>query len=175
MAYSVVGQPLADIPLDCIALATMHIILGITKKIYEWLLKLFTTLEHLEEQKNKGRTTYQFRQVVEEAIKNSNRYVEFLKSEFKAEVESIDSKRAETEHLMAEIAKTEKTLSTAKLGKRQNTWVRKLQILKEQCEINKTTEDELAFYEQFIYQMWLAKSTAENLKEIAKEHGGGGC
>ena len=65
-----------------------------------------------------------------------------------------------------------RTLSTAKLGKRQNAWARNLQILKEQCEINKTMEDELAFYEQFIYQIWLAESTAEYLKEIVKEHGG---
>ena len=31
MSYNIVGLPLADIPLDCIPLASMHIILGFTK------------------------------------------------------------------------------------------------------------------------------------------------
>ena len=53
MSHSIVGLPLADIPLDCIALASMHIILGFTKKIYEWLLNLFTAIEHLEEKKQR--------------------------------------------------------------------------------------------------------------------------
>ena len=126
----------------------------------------------MEEQKNKGQTTYQFRQAVEDAIDNSNRYVEFLTAKFKDEVEVIDSKRSETDHLIAEIAKTEKNISTARLGKRLNTWVRKLQILKEQCEINRTTEKEMKFYAQFVHLVWLAKSTAEHLGEIVKQHGG---
>ena len=73
---------------------------------------------------------------------------------------------------MAEIAKTEKNLSTAKIGKRLREWDRKLQILREQCESNRTTEEELALYEQFVYQIWMANSTAKHLKEIVKEHGG---
>ena len=32
MSYSIAGLPLADIPLDCIALASIHIILGFAKK-----------------------------------------------------------------------------------------------------------------------------------------------
>jgi hypothetical protein len=55
LSYSITGAPLADIPLDVIAPATMHVILGITKKLYDWLIKLFATLERLEEQKNKGK------------------------------------------------------------------------------------------------------------------------
>ena len=122
--------------------------------------------------KSKGNTTYHFRQSVEEAIENSNRYVEYLTAEFKDEIEAINGKKAETEHLMAEIAKTEKNLSTAKIGKRLREWDRKLQILREQCESNRTTEEELALYEQFVYQIWMANSTAKHLKEIVKEHGG---
>ena len=116
------------------------------------LLKLFTALEHLEET-SKGNTTYQFRQSVEEAIENSNRYVEYLTAEFKDEIEAIDGKSAETEYLMAEISKTEKNLSKAKIGKRLKAWDRKLQISREQCESNRTTEEELAFYEQFVYHI----------------------
>ena len=33
MSYNIVGLPLADIPLDCIVLASMHIILGFTKNL----------------------------------------------------------------------------------------------------------------------------------------------
>ena len=70
--------------------------------------------------KSKENTTYlyQFRQSIEEAIENSNRYVEYLTAEFKDEIEAINGKKAETGHLMAKIAKTEKNLSMAKHGKR---------------------------------------------------------
>ena len=49
--HSVVRVLLADIPLDIIVLATMHVILVITKKIYAWLVKLLATLEWPEEPK----------------------------------------------------------------------------------------------------------------------------
>ena len=32
ISFSIVGAPLADVPLDLIAPATMHVILGLTKK-----------------------------------------------------------------------------------------------------------------------------------------------
>ena len=95
-----------------------------------------------------------------------------MTAKFKDEIAAVDGKRAESVHLMAEIAKTEKSLSTAKLGKRQKAWVRKLQILRQEVENNRTTKEEMALYEQIIYQMWLAKSTTEHLKEIVNEHGG---
>ena len=51
LSYSITGAPLADIPLGVIAPATMHFILGITKKLYDWLVKLFAMIEMLEEKK----------------------------------------------------------------------------------------------------------------------------
>ena len=74
---------MTDIPIDYIKLASIHVILGITKITNGWLLKLFTTLEHLEE-KSKGKTTHKLRHVVKEAINKSNMYVEFLTTKFKA-------------------------------------------------------------------------------------------
>ena len=59
LSYSITGAPLADIPLDVIAPATMHVILGITKKLYDWLVKSFAMIETPEEKKlrEKQRTT----------------------------------------------------------------------------------------------------------------------
>ena len=95
-----------------------------------------------------------------------------MTAKFKDEIEAIDDKRAKTKHLMAETAKTEKNLLTAKIGKRLQAWDRKLQVLREQCESKRTTEEELAFYEQFVYQIWMVEYIAEHLKERVKEHGG---
>ena len=67
LSYSVVGLPLADVPFDVIAPATMHVILGLTKKINECLLALFSRLEEMEEEKTKGHVTYQFCKGVVEA------------------------------------------------------------------------------------------------------------
>ena len=67
----------------------------------------------------------------------------------KDEIEAINSKRADAEVLIVKITKTEANLSTAIFAKRQNTWATKLQILKEQCEINR-----MEFYKQLVHQVW---------------------
>ena len=36
LTYSIIRSPLADTPLDTIAPATMHSILGLAKNMYEW-------------------------------------------------------------------------------------------------------------------------------------------
>jgi len=64
MTESIVGKIWADIPLDCTTPATMHVVLGFTKKIVDYILALFSKLESLEEEMTKGKTTYQFKQGV---------------------------------------------------------------------------------------------------------------
>ena len=77
LSFSITGDALANIPLDVITKATMHVILGFTKKIVEWMLALHSKLEALEEEDTKGHTTPQFRQSVVEARDNAVRYCEF--------------------------------------------------------------------------------------------------
>ena len=93
-------------------------------------------------------------------------------SKFKDEVDSIEGKKTETHKIINEIAKATKNVATAKFGKRQAAWVRKLRILKEECERNRSTKEEMVFYHQFVTQVSLAKSTATHLNEIMKEHKG---
>ena len=50
---------MADILLDYITPATMHVILGLAGNIYDWILSLWARLEALEE-KTTGHTIYQF-------------------------------------------------------------------------------------------------------------------
>ena len=57
VSHSIVASTLSNIPLDAVVPATMHVILGLTKKIYEWMLKLYRKLEELEENKTVGNTT----------------------------------------------------------------------------------------------------------------------
>ena len=60
LSHSIVAEALADIPLDVITPASMHVILGLTKKIVEWIFALYAKLEALEEEKTKGQTTNRF-------------------------------------------------------------------------------------------------------------------
>ena len=105
MSYSIVAAALADIPLDAVAPATMHVILGLTKKIYEWMLKLYRKLEELEENKTAGNTTYQFRQAIVETRDHAIEYGTFLKTKFNGAIDSIEGKRLESIRLMKEIEK----------------------------------------------------------------------
>ena len=66
-------------------------------------------------------------------------------SKFKDEVDSIEGKKTETHKIINEIAKATKNVATAKFGKRQAAWVRKLCILKEECERNRSTKEEMVF------------------------------
>ena len=100
MSYSIVGEALADVPLDVVTLATMHVILGLTKKFYDWLVKMYTKLEALEEEKTIGRTTHQFRQLIVEARDNATEYCSFLTSELGGGIDTIEGKRAKTINIM---------------------------------------------------------------------------
>ena len=54
LSFSVVGQALTDVPIDVATLATMHVILGFTKKIYKWMLKLYARLKKWRKGKRQG-------------------------------------------------------------------------------------------------------------------------
>ena len=51
---AIVGQALADVLIDVVTLATMHTILGFTKKIYEWMLKLYANWRNWRKGKRQG-------------------------------------------------------------------------------------------------------------------------
>ena len=110
LSYSVVGQALADIPIDVVTLATMHVILGFTKKIYKWMLKLFAKLEELEEGITAGNTTYRFYQAIVEARDKAMQYCAFLRKEYGSVVESVEGKRVDNMNAMKEIEKNEEKL-----------------------------------------------------------------
>ena len=113
LSYSVVVKALANTPLDCITPASMHVILGLTKKIVEWILALLAKLGELEEEKTTGHTTYQFRQSVVNARDNSVEYGEFLTQEFQGMVDTIEGKKKEIMNIMKDIERaTEKVKST---------------------------------------------------------------
>ena len=95
ITHSIAARALADIPLDCITPATMHVILGFTKKIVDWILALFAKLESLEEAKTKGVTTYHFRQGTVEAIEKVVEYEDFLLREFGGLIQSVEGKKKE--------------------------------------------------------------------------------
>ena len=117
VSFSIVGAPLADVPLDLIAPATMHVILGLTKNIYKWLLKMFSTLEQLKQDKTKGRVTQQFRQAIVDARDTAKKYVEFLKSEFKDEIHTIEGKREQIALILKEIERVHEKNATANIGR----------------------------------------------------------
>jgi len=150
LSYSVVGQALADIPIDVVTLATMHVILGFTKKIYEWILKLYAQLVQLEEGKTAGNTTHQFRQAIVEARDNAIEYCEYLKKEYGSVVDSVEGKRVENMNVMKEIEKIENKISKAKYGKKQHSLIFQLRTLRGECEKNKTTPEEERLYEEFV-------------------------
>ena len=109
MSHSVVGEALADIPLDVVSKATMHVILGLAKKFYEWKLKLSARLVELEERRTVGNTTHQFGQAIVEARDNAIQYLEYLKKEHVSVVESVEGKRVNNMNVMKEIAKIQKS------------------------------------------------------------------
>ena len=71
----------------------MHVILGLMKKILEWMFELFAKLEALEEEATIGSTTYQFCQAIVKARDSAAEYVAFLKTEFKSAAGTIEGKR----------------------------------------------------------------------------------
>ena len=110
LSYSVVGEALADIPIDVVTFASMHVILGWTKKIYDYTAKLYARLVELEEGITVGNTTYQFRQSIREARDNAIEYCGFLKEEYRSVVDTVEGKRVDNMNVMKEIGTIEKKL-----------------------------------------------------------------
>ena len=106
----------------------MHAILGLTKNIYEWMLKLYARLEELEEGKTAGNTTHHFRQGIVEARDNAIEYCEFLKKEYQSVVDSVESKRVDNMNIMKEIVKMKK--HTATYGHKQQSLIFQLNTLR---------------------------------------------
>ena len=125
LSYSVVAKALADILVDCITPASIHVILGLTKKIVEWILALWAKLKALEKEKTKGHTTYQFRQSVVEARDISVEYGEFLTQEFQGMVDTIEGKKKEIKNIMKGIERATEKVKSTPPGKRQATWIAK--------------------------------------------------
>ena len=110
LSHSVVDEALADIPIDTVTLATMHVVLGWTKKVYDYTKKLYVRLVELEEGITVGNTTYQFRQSIREARDNAIEYCGFLKQEYRSVVDTVEGKRVQSMNVMKEIGKIEKKL-----------------------------------------------------------------
>ena len=131
ITHSIAVKALTDIPLDCITPATMHVILGLTKKIVDWILTLFTKLESLKEAKTKGVTTYHFRQRTAEAIEKVVEYEEFLLCEFVGLVQSVEGKKKEVQTLMERISQIEEMIVGQPRENHQMFWRVKLEELNE--------------------------------------------
>jgi hypothetical protein len=128
LSYSDISNQLADVPLDVITPATLHVILGITKTIYDGLLKLFSRLEQLEGEKTQGHVSYHLRQSVVDTRDTAKEYVQCLKSKFKNVINTIKGKRKEAAQIVKEIKRVTGKVAAAKLGRQQAPWVRMLYI-----------------------------------------------
>ena len=172
MTYSVVGEALADIPLDCFTPASMHVILGFTKKIVDWIKALFAKLESLEEMKSKGRTLFQLRQGVEEAYSWVIEYEEFLRKEFQGVIQYVEAKKKQIDKHMKSIAKAAEKVSNLPPGQMQEKWIAKLEELRTWSEQNKTTEEEVEAGMHFVEQLHITCKTKEYLKKVLDKHQG---
>ena len=85
----------------------MHAILGLTKNIYKWMLKLYARLGGWEEGKMTGNTTHHFRQGIMEARDNAIEYCEFRIPEERVSVDRwlVEGKRVDNMNVMKEIEK----------------------------------------------------------------------
>ena len=107
-----------------------------------------------------------------EAIDEGQKYKEFLLREFKGVVNEIEGKKELTIQMMAEIKKVTKNIAKAKLGKRRKAMLRNLQLLKHECERNKTTPEEMEVYEQFVAQVSASQQTVDHLNNLLSAHVG---
>jgi len=172
ITHSIAVKALTDIPLDCITPATMHVILGLTKKIVDWILTLFTKLESLKEAKTKGVTTYHFRQRTAEAIEKVVEYEEFLLCEFVGLVQSVEGKKKEVQTLMERISQIEEMLAGQPPETHQEFWRVKLEELKEMSIQNQASDEEVNASKQFVELLFLTSKTKAHLEEVKKKHTG---
>ena len=172
LSHSVVGEALADIPIDVVTFATMHVILGMAEKIYDYKAKLYARLVEFEEGITVGNTTYQFRQSIREARDNAIEYCGFLKQEYSSVVDTMEGKRVDNMNIMREIGKIEKRFKTARHGTKQQSLIFRLRTLRADCEKNKTTQEEKQLYQDFVYLLAISEQTVQHCNDLLKSHTG---
>lgn len=131
---------------------------------------MFSRLDQLEEMKTKGRVTHQCRESIIEARDTVREHVDFLKREFKDEINTIEGKRDGDAKIVKEIEKSTGKIATAKFGRPQALWVRKLRILREENERNQITPEKVELYEQSVAQAVVAEGIVDHMEELLKEH-----
>ena len=67
---------------------------------------------------------------------------------------------------MKEVGKASGRVQRANLGAQQGAAIRRLEILKSECEKNRVTEEEEQFYTNFVYQVVMAERTLEHCNEL---------
>ena len=116
----------------------MHVILGLMENL-EWIETLLAKLVALQEEKTKGTTTFQFRQVFTESQDSVVAYEEWLLHKFKGVIDSIEGKKKELCTLVTSIGDTRDKIAQLPPGQVQESWKLKLEQLNAVSVQNETS------------------------------------
>ena len=178
---SIVHAPMADVPLDCVSRADMHVDLGFTKALVVMARKCLRRLEKLvvESIMAQGESMPpQFVETIEIALENANNYAEYLQQLLSDEASLVQGQSRMSDLIMDSINSTMATLEREDLtGFERETHSAYLEELRggqqEAFESMNTTGGEEADYRALVMeQMLITKQTKDELEQYLKNHEG---
>ena len=113
-------------------------------------MRIFSRFEELKEEKTRGNGTYQFHQGIAEKRDNARKYIDYLKTKFKDEIDTMESNRAESVNIVRETEKVHGKIATVKFGQQQASLARTLIILRGELERKRTSLKEAELYTRFL-------------------------
>ena len=173
-AHSVVNHLLADIPLECVTKATMHVILGITRTFVDWTFLLYNQLEKME-----TGTDFRTHASIEKALESTNIYHAWLEKQLEDTVAAVEGQVKVTDEFLKRMAAAEEILAMPGLSPvGRAIWEQKIQTIQEEQkqweESNSYSENEVEFQGQLLEMLFIANQTSNkrriksNLKEARR-------
>ena len=103
LSKSIISTPCLDVPLEVVTRASMHVILGCMRRILDWMLLLYRTLEDAAG-KGQGSDNHKFRSSVQSAFENSTTYEEWLTSMLAETIAAIEGRTRAVEQTVERVS-----------------------------------------------------------------------
>lgn len=170
---SIVLPPLADIDIDCVTRATLHLFLGFTRSLIEMKFKYYRKIEDLTLNINGDARTS-----IERQLEQVTLYEKWLESQLEGVKIAMAAQQEQTNVFMSRIARVGKVLGMSTLTKEaRDEWDQKLEVIEQEFEkwredLGTTDEEEEDHKFHVLEQLGVVKQTKDELTTILNTNEG---
>ena len=165
---------LANIHMDCITRAVMHVLLGFTRVLVQIIMNFMLKVESLASEDQSHAT----REGIMTTLNLVKQYEQWLDTQLEGTIAAIQGQEQHISTYMSRVARTKEVLSIPSLSaERRQEWEEKLKQIESELEeweasYGVTTDDEEHHRLQLLEQLCVTTRTRQEIEAILKKHEG---